>query len=132
MVPSFFVHLHAFPLTTSGKVDRKKLPDPTSFALADHEAPTNEIEEKLLAIWSDVLLINRDVISVHSNFFDIGGHSLMATLLVNKIAKEFNLEFNLKDIFDKQSIRAQAEFIALNNWLFSTEISNDGSTEITV
>lgn len=78
MIPSIFVFVESFPLTPSGKVDRKALPAPGFRRQGDegYIAPCTELEKKLSAIWCEVLDIDR--VSIDSNFFDIGGHSLLA------------------------------------------------------
>ncbi|MFS4449733.1 non-ribosomal peptide synthetase, partial [Maribacter sp. 2307UL18-2] len=75
MLPAYFVHMEVFPLTLNGKVDRKNLPDPELTLGGDYEAPSNEIEEKLIGIWSDLLKLDKEVIGVNTNFFDLGGDS---------------------------------------------------------
>ena len=132
MVPAYLVPIEAFPLTPNGKVDRKALPDSEITADQDYVAPSNETEKVLVEIWSEVLKIKQEVISVTANFFELGGHSLVATTLVNKISKRFEIECTLADIFTKQNIRAQAEYIELNGWLLTTTESSEGAVGITV
>ncbi|NOQ28302.1 MAG: AMP-binding protein, partial [Bacteroidales bacterium] len=112
MIPSYFVELDSLPLTTNGKVNRKSLPSPEVKAGDDYVAPSNEIEEKLVEIWSKVLNINKEDISVKANFFSIGGHSLKATVLTSNIHKELGVEFPLRDVFIHSSIQAQASQIS--------------------
>ncbi|NOQ28204.1 MAG: amino acid adenylation domain-containing protein, partial [Bacteroidales bacterium] len=69
MLPSYFVELESLPLTTNGKVNRKALPAPEIKAGDDYVAPSTEIEEKLLEIWSEVLNIEKEEISTKANFF---------------------------------------------------------------
>ena len=78
MVPSAFVTLPSFPLTPNGKLDRKALPAPEQDALLRqaYEAPQGAIEEKLAAIWSEILHVEQ--VGRHDHFFDLGGHSLLA------------------------------------------------------
>ncbi|NOQ27954.1 MAG: amino acid adenylation domain-containing protein [Bacteroidales bacterium] len=99
MIPSYFVELDSLPLTTSGKVNRKALPSPEVNAGESYVAPSNETEEQLVKIWSEVLNIPKEEISVIANFFTIGGHSLKATILVSKIFKEFNVKIQLNEVF---------------------------------
>ncbi|ELR72267.1 Long-chain-fatty-acid--CoA ligase [Fulvivirga imtechensis AK7] len=132
MLPSYFVHMEELPLTQNGKVDRKKLPDPEIVAGEDYVAPSSDIEKVLVEIWSEVLNIEKEVISVSANFFELGGHSLVATTLVNKISKRFEMEFKLTDIFTRQDIKMQAAFIELNSWLFKSEMTSDDTIGITI
>ncbi|NOQ27042.1 MAG: amino acid adenylation domain-containing protein, partial [Bacteroidales bacterium] len=111
MIPSYFVELESLPLTTNGKVNRKALPSPEIKAGDDYVAPSNEIEEKLVEIWSKVLNINKEEISVNANFFSIGGHSLKATVLTSNIHKEIGVEFPLRDVFLHSTIKSQASRI---------------------
>jgi acyl carrier protein len=103
MVPSYFVPLPHIPLTSSEKVDQAALPDPQAMTGAalrlghPYAPPTNDIEEQLLAIWSDVL--ENGTIGIFDNFFDLGGHSLKATRAVSRICQSFRVDINLKDFF---------------------------------
>ncbi|KAF9561023.1 hypothetical protein EC968_005932 [Mortierella alpina] len=86
MVPSAFVRLDAFPLTSNGKIDRRALPKPSedSFAHEEYEAPEGEIETALASIWADLLRLDR--VSRNDSFFALGGHSLMAVQMMNRVA----------------------------------------------
>ncbi|KOY61429.1 hypothetical protein AM629_13925 [Photorhabdus heterorhabditis] len=98
MVPTAFVRLDAFPLTTNGKLDRRALPAPgkEAFARQIYEAPQGEIETTLAVIWRELLGIER--ISRHDNFFTLGGHSLLAMRMVN-LAAGYDLVCTLNDLF---------------------------------
>ncbi|WP_245222898.1 AMP-binding enzyme, partial [Pseudomonas gingeri] len=82
MVPSAFVLLERFPLTTNGKLDRKALPAPDQAALSSRAfvAPQGEVELALARIWAEVLKVER--VGRHDNFFELGGHSLLAVKLI--------------------------------------------------
>ena len=108
MIPSYFVDMDEFPLTSNGKINREILPVPEVKAGDDYVAPSNETEKKLAAIWSGVLNISQEEIGVAVNFFAIGGHSLKATILIGKIYKETGVEFPLRDVFLYPTIREQA------------------------
>jgi amino acid adenylation domain-containing protein len=112
MLPSYFIELDSLPLNSNGKVNRKALPAPEIKAGDDYVAPTNEIEEKLVEIWSNILNIDKEDISVNANFFSIGGHSLKATVLASKIHKEIGVEFLLRELFLHPTIKSQASQIA--------------------
>ncbi|WP_258042492.1 non-ribosomal peptide synthetase [Paenibacillus sp. UNC499MF] len=111
MVPAHFIPLKEFPLTPNGKIDRKALqaPDPASSASDEYTAPQTETEVRLAALWEEVL--NADRVSLHDNFFERGGHSLKAALLLAKISKEFGVELSLRKIFEAQTLQAQAAAI---------------------
>ncbi|NOQ27508.1 MAG: amino acid adenylation domain-containing protein, partial [Bacteroidales bacterium] len=114
MVPSYFVELESLPLNANGKVNRKVLPLPEIKAGDDYVAPSTEIEAKLLEIWSEVLNIEKEDISVNANFFSIGGHSLKATILTGKIYKEIGVEFPLREVFVHPTIKSQASQIVIS------------------
>lgn len=104
MLPSYYVHLGKIPLTASGKINFKNLPVPKLIKGEDYMAPSGQVEKNLVAIWAEVLKIDRDKISVNRSFFELGGHSLKAMLLVNKILEIFNIKIPLVDIFSSPTI----------------------------
>ncbi|MEW7293182.1 non-ribosomal peptide synthetase, partial [Aquimarina sp. 2304DJ70-9] len=126
MIPNHYVHLTSIPFNSSGKVDKKNLPEPEVKIEHDYVGPINATEKTLEKIWSSVLNLSIDVIGTNRNFFELGGHSLKAIVLVNKIAKEFDVVFPLEKIFENPTIKEQAEFINVNEWL-----SNDNTTDLT-
>jgi len=108
MIPAGFVLLAGLPLTTSGKVDRHRLPAPT-FAQPHHSEtavvlPQTEEEELLAEIWHD--LLERSPIGVYDNFFDLGGHSLLATQLISRTRDLFHVELPLRTLFETPTIAA--------------------------
>jgi amino acid adenylation domain-containing protein len=111
MLPLFFVQMDEIPLTPNGKVDRNVLPDPEIAAGDDYIAPRNDLERKLVDIWSHVLDLNKEVISIDSNFFDLGGHSLKATILTTEIHKELNVKVPIPEIFSAPTIVGLSEYI---------------------
>ncbi|WP_139487924.1 non-ribosomal peptide synthase/polyketide synthase [Brevibacillus dissolubilis] len=112
MVPAYLVKLERMPITANGKVDRKALPEPeigVNTGLS-YVAPTNQVEEKLLSIWQDIL--GADKIGITHNFFEVGGHSLKATTMVARIHKEMKVEVPLRQVFSTPTIQGLARFIA--------------------
>lgn len=100
MLPAHYVKLDKFPLTASGKTDRKKLPAQQGIKqVATHTYidPSGETALKLAAIWKDIL--GTDQIGITDNFFMLGGHSLKANRLASRIYKTFNVKIALKDLF---------------------------------
>ncbi|MBL6449339.1 amino acid adenylation domain-containing protein [Fulvivirga sp. 29W222] len=99
MVPSFFVEIDHIPLTSTSKVDKKALPAVEGMALSNNNItkPRNEVEEKLIEIYKDILEI--DQVGIHDNFFEIGGHSLLATRAVSVIRKKLGTGLSLNDFF---------------------------------
>ncbi|MGD2093014.1 MAG: amino acid adenylation domain-containing protein, partial [Candidatus Aminicenantes bacterium] len=113
MIPSFFIVLDKIPLTPGGKVDRKSLPEPAVRGNGlEFTAAGNVVEEKLVKMWSDVLLIDGDIISIHDNFFQLGGHSLKATRLISKIHQTFNVRVPLAEVFKRSTIRGLSQYIS--------------------
>lgn len=112
MIPSRFAVIEAFPLLNNGKVDRKALLNyefKDDFA-SSYQAPCNEIEEKLVALWEKVLCVKKA--GVNDNFFFLGGHSLKAARLVTAIQKELNINVAIKDVFRNNTVKALAEYIS--------------------
>ncbi|MBZ4423348.1 non-ribosomal peptide synthetase, partial [Myxococcus sp. RHSTA-1-4] len=108
MVPSAFVFLEALPLNTHGKVDRNALPAPGTApeAGAGYVAPRTATEEKLAAIWAEVLHLER--VSIQEDFFALGGHSLMATQVVSRVRRAFEVELPVRALFEAPTIAALA------------------------
>ncbi|MFL5380937.1 MAG: amino acid adenylation domain-containing protein, partial [Longimicrobiaceae bacterium] len=101
MVPSAFVRLDAFPLTPSGKVDRKALPAPEGDALATrgYEAPEGETEQALADIWAEVLRAER--VGRQDHFFELGGHSLLAVQVISRVRQRLEVEVALAELFER-------------------------------
>ncbi|HKP14062.1 MAG TPA: amino acid adenylation domain-containing protein, partial [Blastocatellia bacterium] len=113
MVPSAFLMLAELPLTRSGKVDRAALPAPATERLeltSDYVPPRNPFEEILAAIWSEVLGVGR--VGVHDNFFDLGGHSIIATRLISRLREAFDNDLPLRKLFEHPTVAELAEAVA--------------------
>jgi amino acid adenylation domain-containing protein len=109
MVPTVVV-LPAFPRLPSGKLDRRALPEPVE-GPADHgPAPEPGDEEALAALWREVL--GRSVVSATSNFFDLGGTSLLGMRLVAQVRARLGSQIELYDLFRHPTVRALAPFVA--------------------
>jgi amino acid adenylation domain-containing protein len=111
MIPSFLVELDAFPLTTSGKINRNALPNPEIESIEGYVAPQDDMEEKLCEICAKELGIDKKSMGIDSNFFDIGGHSLIITRIAAKLHKEFEIKVSIKEIFDEPTIRGLSKYI---------------------
>ncbi|WP_426414580.1 plipastatin non-ribosomal peptide synthetase PpsC [Bacillus subtilis] len=110
MVPAYMIEMEQWPVTPSGKLDRNALPAPGGAADAEtYTAPRNVTEMKLSQLWEDVL--KNGPVGIHDNFFDRGGHSLKATALVSRIAKEFDVQVPLKDVFSHPTVEGLATVI---------------------
>ena len=113
MIPEIYIFCESIPLTDNGKVNRKALKEFDIQKELDSGKtcvePTNETERKLLTIWREILGVSE--ISCDDSFFELGGDSLSAVRLNNAIREGFEIEFLLKDIFDKPVLSEQAAFI---------------------
>ncbi len=108
LVPSAVVLLDALPLTPRGKLDRRALPAPDAGAAAavTFVAPRTPTEERIAAIWSEVLRVER--VGVHDRFFDLGGHSLLATQVVTRVREALGAELPLRVLFETPTVAALA------------------------
>jgi thioesterase domain-containing protein/acyl carrier protein len=98
LVPSDFVAIDTIPLTATGKVDYRALPEP-AYEVKERplEGPRDELERALAGIWEEVLGVSP--VSLNDNFFDIGGHSLAAVRLIAKVNERLNIRLPLNTIF---------------------------------
>ena len=101
MVPAAYVHLDAFPLTPSGKVDRRALPTPQgdAYARRGYEAPSEEGEQALAEVWSEVLGVER--VGRWDHFFELGGHSLLAVRVISRVRQMLGAEVGIGDLFER-------------------------------
>lgn len=111
MVPDRFYAIEAMPFTTSGKINRKLLSSVKSTPGSDDlSVPGTETERRLLAIWQE--LIGRSEIGIRDSFFEIGGHSLRANKMINRVYEEFGVELSFSDIFIHSTIERISELIS--------------------
>ena len=111
MVPAAFVMLDALPRLPNGKLDRRALPQPSFEARElDASAPRNGVEATLLEIWRGVLT-KAKTIGTRSNFFELGGDSLSATLVVSRVRSMFGEDLPLARIFEHPTIAGLAEVL---------------------
>lgn len=111
MIPDNFVRIEKIPLTPTYKVDRKALlqievEDDEAFAL-----PKSDLEKRLAEIWTEILQIDRESISIDTSFFRLGGHSLNANILTARIHKSFNVLLQVDDIFRAPTIKELSAYI---------------------
>jgi amino acid adenylation domain-containing protein len=112
MVPSAYVELQAFPLSPSGKVDRRMLPAPGREQMsraAVYSPPRTPTEEIVAGIWASVLGVERA--GVHDDFFDLGGHSLRATQAAARIRDAFTMDLPIQAVFENRTVAALAKAI---------------------
>lgn len=110
MVPEMFITLPALPLTPSGRIDRRALAGLGEKQASDQPAPPRtELEQTIAAAWRE--LLGLDKISVHDNFFDSGGHSLMIIRLHEKLCSSLALEIELMHLFQFPTIDSLSRFL---------------------
>ncbi|WJY42758.1 amino acid adenylation domain-containing protein [Streptomyces sp. P9-2B-2] len=110
MVPSAVVLQDRFPLTPSGKLDRRALPEP-EFTGAEYRAPRTRREEDLAALFAEVLGVDR--VGIDDDFFVLGGHSLLATRLVGRIRAELEIEVPIRTVLETATVeRLAARLVA--------------------
>ena len=111
MVPSAVVILDAFPLTPNGKVDRRALPAPdwSQNATGEKQAPKDRLELTLIRIWEKVLGVSN--IGVDDNYFDLGGHSVLAVRLMAEIEKAVGRKIPLTSLFRGSTVASLAKLL---------------------
>ncbi len=109
MLPNKLIKLEKLPINNNGKIDRKALPIPSLNSENKFLPPTTKTQKRISKIWSEIL--NLENISINSDFFTIGGDSLLAIKLISYIKQEFNYDITIKDIFDNPDIEHLSLFI---------------------
>jgi acyl carrier protein len=111
MTPSALVLLDAMPRTPNGKIDRRALPAPDEFRSDGEEwvAPSNAIEKKVAEIWSE--MFNGNKIGIFDNFFHLGGHSIKAVRVINRINQAFNMNLSVRNVFEEPTVAGLALLI---------------------
>ncbi len=115
MLPSFFIKVDEITLTPNGKVNQKALPSPELKTRDENFKPANEVEEKLIDIWADILKVEKDKIDTTSSFFNLGGHSLTTYKLLHVIEQEFKISISLLSFFEKPTIKDIAYQVLIEN-----------------
>ncbi len=110
MVPGAFVMLEQFPLTPSGKLDRKALPPPDvgAYVSRQYEPPQGEVEEILARIWQELLQVER--VGRYDNFFELGGHSLLIVRLMERL-RLVGLSAEVRRVFESPTLADLASTI---------------------
>ncbi len=110
MVPALLMRLDAMPLSPSGKLDRRALPEPV-WQTREHVEPESPLQQQIAAIWREVLGLPR--IGLHDDFFALGGHSLLATQIISRTRQACDVELPLRTLFESSELGAFAEQVAL-------------------
>lgn len=118
MIPTIFMFVEALPLTPNGKIDRQALPPPDNRRpelLEQYAPPKSDTEQALAEIWAKALNIER--VGVRDSFFDLGGYSNKALLVLMHVRNRFGVELPLKAIFELQTVARLAERVEAAMWL---------------
>ncbi|MEQ4299807.1 amino acid adenylation domain-containing protein [Plantactinospora sp. B6F1] len=112
MVPGVFVPLEKIPLTANGKLDRRALPRPARTVAevdtAGYVAPQGPVEERIAEIWAELLDVDA---GTQTNFFTVGGHSILAVRLASRIQQEFEIDLPVRTVFERPTIARIAEAV---------------------
>ncbi|QUY44989.1 non-ribosomal peptide synthetase [Acaryochloris marina] len=135
MVPNHFMPLETFPLTSSGKIDRKALPKPDTSQMlaANYVAPRNSLEEQIMQVWAEIF--KQEKIGIYDNFFDLGGYSLLAVQIVSRLRQALNIEILLPHLFESPTIAELAQRVEVLRWSIhgqpeqDTDDNHDGFEE---
>jgi amino acid adenylation domain-containing protein len=118
MVPSWLVALETLPLTGSGKVDRRALPAPAGAGSpGEYTAPRSPLEGWVAAVFADVLGVAR--VGVHDDFFDEGGHSLLAARVAARLQRDLGVDVPVRVLFERTTVAGVAE------WMESAQASGE-------
>jgi thioester reductase-like protein len=132
MLPAAYVRLESLPLTPNGKLNRNALPVPDvdGSAAPGYEAPQGEIETALAAIWAH--LLNREHIGRHDNFFDLGGHSLMALQMISDINQVLGIDPDIRSLFKAPVIADLAAILIQEPKPSSKQIVRDLAADVSL
>jgi len=112
-LPSQYVILDAFPLTSSGKINRTALPQTIGETISEQAVPPrNDVDVALCAIWSE--LVGRDILDISANFFAVGGTSLLAIKMLNKVNQKFSCNLALRDVIRDLTVEHLSTILAAN------------------
>ncbi|HSX59291.1 MAG TPA: amino acid adenylation domain-containing protein [Tahibacter sp.] len=111
MVPAAFVVLPQLPMTANGKVDKAALPAPDLRPGSDYVAAATPTEAELVALWAALLDLDAGAISATANFFDLGGHSILAIRLIAQLGTQFGVQLSVRDMFHYPSLQELAAHI---------------------
>jgi acyl-coenzyme A synthetase/AMP-(fatty) acid ligase/acyl carrier protein len=109
MVPTAYVEMQVWPLTSNGKIDRKALPLPSeeAFATREYIAPSTPIERSLAELWAGLLKVER--VGLRDDFFVLGGHSLLASRLIVSMEELLGIKLTLRELFQAPTIEGTLE-----------------------
>jgi len=125
MVPGAFVHLSKLPMTASGKLDKAALPAPSprGSGRVGAQRPRNDAERRVAELWADLLAM--PVTDVNSDFFDMGGHSLLAAGLIREVQRSFGVALSLAAFLDNgRTVAGLAELLAAESPSSTDEVTS--------
>lgn len=111
MVPPYFVRLDNMPLTPNGKIDRNSLPEHGLQLTKNRIEPTSKTQAFLVSVWSDILDMPEEVISIDNSFFEVGGNSMNIIFMSNKIREQFQIEIPLQILYKFTTIEKLSSYI---------------------
>ncbi|MEO5562066.1 MAG: amino acid adenylation domain-containing protein, partial [Chitinophagaceae bacterium] len=124
MIPDVWIELDELPLLPNGKVNRKELPVVDVSMLTTNKSeivsPSTKVEKQMHRLWQTIL--KQQNISIDDSFFENGGHSLNIVQLIVGIKQEFNVRIGMHDVFERDTIRQQAELITRSSTIVQREI----------
>jgi acyl carrier protein len=113
MVPSAFMTLDSLPLTANGKLNVRELPapEPTRPELnVNYRGPRTPIEKMLCDLWIELLDV--ESVGIDDNFFDLGGHSILGTVMISSVRKQINVDLPVRSIFELPTVAELASLIS--------------------
>ncbi|HEY0066024.1 MAG TPA: amino acid adenylation domain-containing protein, partial [Flavisolibacter sp.] len=133
MVPSYYIELEQFPLTSNGKINRKALAALKGQGMStgvEYIAPRNEMEEKMALIWQEVL--GKERIGVREGFFELGGDSIKVLRMISSLQKTLDLKVPVADVYKNNTIEKLALHIARTQGEINTRARESGKAEMEV
>jgi acyl carrier protein len=134
MVPSIFLYHTNFRYTHNGKLDQKwldkeahKIINSYNLKLSEKSQyipPSNKMEGDIAKLWSEILDIPQASIAIDSDFFKLGGHSILTIKLVNSIHKTFNIKISVAEVFDNRTLEQQAQLLINKDVIKTTSFDN--------
>lgn len=128
MVPSHFVQLDAFPLTGSGKVDERALPEPQQEPDEGHDGPRGAVADYLAAeVFAPIL--GQEAVPADTSFFRLGGTSLQAMQVLSRLRQELGLDVDVRDLFQHASVTAFADVLQARYGVTAEAVEELGGAE---
>ncbi|HYC29227.1 MAG TPA: condensation domain-containing protein, partial [Chitinophagaceae bacterium] len=115
MVPAVFVEMDSLPMTSNRKIDRKQLPHPdiTSQLISQYLPARNKLDQDIIDAWQEIMALQR--IGINDNFFQIGGHSLLAMRVISVLRDKLEIEVTVKDLFLHPTVAALSDHLLTLN-----------------